>query len=137
MGKKTSWPSRRSLMMEKYFWTLLTLVIIVQFGKRIKNSPLILNKLLAWIFTLLLVQLFIVNIFCFLILDSSFIDILMFIQFVFYFFAILGIFSEFKGVLGRIIFIPTSFLIVNAVNLKALYFTLTTGFNSVWETKVH
>lgn len=123
--------------METYFWTLFTFVIIIQIGKIIKIYPLIINKLMSWVFPLLLVQLFIVNIFCFLSLDSSFIDIFMFMQFVFYFFAILGIFSEFKGILGRIISVPSSFLTVNVANLQAAYLVLAKGFSADRETKIY
>lgn len=124
-------------MMVTYFWTLFTLVIIVQFGKIIKIYPLIINKFLSWIFPLLLVQLFIVNIFCFLSLDSNFIDIFMFVQFVFYFFAILGIFSEFRGFLGRVISVPSTFLTVNVANLQAAYLVLVRGFSADRETKTY
>lgn len=121
-------------MMEKYFWISLLFVSIVQLGKIIKLIPVMFNKLFTWLYPLLLIQLFIVNIFCFLNLDSNFIDIFMILQFVFYSFAILGIFSEFKGVLGRIISIPTSFLIVNGTNLLAVYYALSTRLNTSQET---
>jgi len=124
-------------MMETYFWTSFTLVMIVQLGKFIKNSPVMFIKLITWLFPLLLIQLFIVNIFCFLSLDSKFIDTFMFIQFIFYFFAILGIYSEFKGILGRAISVPSSFLTVNIANLQTAYLVLAKGFSATRETKIY
>lgn len=98
---------------------------------------LFLHKILRWFLPFFLIQLFLVNIYCFLFSDIFYVDILMLFQFVFYFFAILGLFTKIAGKLGRIIYLPTFFLVGNAASLKALYLTLTSDLEATWETNVY
>jgi cellulose synthase/poly-beta-1,6-N-acetylglucosamine synthase-like glycosyltransferase len=95
------------------------------------------HKVLRWLFPILSIQLFIVNIFCFLNFDSSIVDSFMLVQFTFYFFAILGLYTHLPGLFGKIISLPTYFLVVNAASIRALYLSFTSELETVWETNIY
>lgn len=95
------------------------------------------HKVLRWLQPVILMQLFMVNTYCFLAYDNRLIDLLMLAQFVFYFFAVLGLFTRFSGTIGKLLSIPTYFVVVNAASIKALYLTLTTELDATWETNVY
>lgn len=100
-------------------------------------AQLFFHKVLRWMVPFFLIQLFIVNVYCFLTLNSPLIDMAMLLQFAFYLFGVLGIFTRIPGPLGKLFSFPTYFIVVNAASLKAMYLTLTTDLEATWETNVY
>lgn len=98
---------------------------------------LVLHKILRWMFPLYTLQLFLFNIFFFLQFDSYFFDLMMIVQFAFYSFAVLGLFTQLPGVVGKIISFPTYFLVVNVASLRAFYLAITSELEASWETNVY
>ncbi len=95
------------------------------------------HKGMRWLLPLFLLQLFMVNIYCFLVFAHPVYDLTMLLQFVFYFLAILGLFTKVSGTFGKLIYLPTYFLVGNAASVKALYLTLTSELEATWETNVY
>ena len=95
------------------------------------------HKVLRWLLPLFLIQFFLVNIVCFLTLDSLTIDLMMIGQFTFYFLATLGLYTRLPGLFGKALAFPTYFVVVNAASLRALYLTLTAELEATWETNVY
>ena len=100
-------------------------------------AQLFFHKVLRWMVPFFLIQLFLVNVYCFLTLNTPFIDLAMLLQFAFYLFGVLGIFTRIPGPLGKLFSFPTYFIVVNAASLKAMYLTLTTELEATWETNVY
>lgn len=95
------------------------------------------HKVLRWLVPVFLIILFIVNLAAFIAGSNPLIDLLMIAQFLCYSAALLGMFWKAPGILGKLISIPTYFVIVNSASLKALYLTLTTDLEATWETNVY
>ncbi len=104
-----------------------TLVLLQLFG----------HKVLRWLMPVTLISIFITNLALFIFGQNFLADMLMVAQFMCYALALLGMMWRPGGILGKIISIPTYFVIVNAASLKALYLTLTTDLEATWETNVY
>ena len=95
------------------------------------------HKVLRWLMPIFLILLFAANLFSFIFNHNIAADLLMIAQIVCYFLAIVGLIWSPSGIVGKIISIPTYFVVVNAASLKALYLTLTTDLEATWETNVY
>ncbi|MBC7428220.1 MAG: glycosyltransferase family 2 protein [Bacteriovorax sp.] len=95
------------------------------------------HKVLRWLMPIFLFILFVVNLISFIMNHNLIADVLMIAQFLCYAAALLGMLWKPPGILGKMISIPTYFVIVNAASLKALYLTLTTDLEATWETNVY
>lgn len=95
------------------------------------------HKVLRWLMPIFLITLFIVNLASFIMNHNVLADILMVAQFLCYAAALLGMLWKPPGLIGKIISIPTYFVIINTASLRALYLTLTTDLEATWETNVY
>ena len=95
------------------------------------------HKVLRWLVPLFLIILFVVNLTSFILNQNMLADLLMVAQFLCYSAALLGMLWRPPGVFGKIISIPTYFVIINTASLRALYLTLTTDLEATWETNVY
>lgn len=95
------------------------------------------HKVLRWLMPVFLILLFIINLLSFILNHNTAADCLMIAQFICYGFALLGMKWKLPGLIGKVLSIPTYFLIVNAASLKALYLTLTKDLEATWETNVY
>ncbi|MDD4976090.1 MAG: glycosyltransferase family 2 protein [Bacteriovorax sp.] len=95
------------------------------------------HKVLRWLIPLFLIFLFAANMTLFISSNNMGVDILLGMQLLFYLAALLGMLWKPPGVLGKIISIPTYFVIVNTASLRALYLTLATDLEAIWETNVY
>lgn len=95
------------------------------------------HKVLRWLMPITMILIFISNLMIFIFGQNMMADFLMIAQFLCYALALLGMMWKPKGLLGKMISIPTYFVIVNAASLKALYLTLTTDLEATWETNVY
>lgn len=95
------------------------------------------HKVLRWLVPVFLILLFITSTLGVLLVSNVEIQLLFLAQIICYTFAILGIFIQIPGAVGKVLSIPTYFLIVNSASLKALYLTLTTELEATWETNTY
>ncbi|MBC7713435.1 MAG: glycosyltransferase family 2 protein [Rhizobacter sp.] len=95
------------------------------------------HKVLRWLMPIFLFFLFIANLASFIMNHNMVADILMVAQFLCYAAALLGMLWKPPGILGKIVSIPTYFVIINTASLRALYLTLTTDLEATWETNVY
>ncbi len=95
------------------------------------------HKVLRWLMPIFLFMLFVANLASFIMNHNILADMLMIAQFLCYSAALLGMLWKPPGILGKIISIPTYFVIVNTASLRALYLTLTTDLEATWETNVY
>lgn len=95
------------------------------------------HKVLRWLMPIFLLLLFCANLISIIMSQNLILEMLMVSQLVCYLLAILGMFWKPAGVVGKMISIPTYFVIVNSASLRALYLTLTTDLEATWETNVY
>ena len=95
------------------------------------------HKVLRWLMPIFLIILFITNLASFIMNHNILADILMVTQFMCYSTALLGMLWKPSGLIGKIISIPTYFVIINSASLRALYLTLTADLEATWETNVY
>lgn len=95
------------------------------------------HKVLRWLMPITLLLLLVTNLLLFIFGQNLLADLLLIAQSICYALALLGMFWRPSGILGKMISIPTYFVIVNAASLKALYLTLTTDLEATWETNVY
>ena len=95
------------------------------------------HKVLRWLMPIFLIILFISNLASFIMNNNVMADLLMVAQFLCYSAALLGMLWKPPGIIGKLISIPTYFVIVNTASLRALYLTLTTDLEATWETNVY
>lgn len=95
------------------------------------------HKVLRWLMPIFLIMLFISNLASFIMNKNIMADLLMVAQFLCYLAALLGMLWKPPGIIGKLISIPTYFVIVNTASLRALYLTLTTDLEATWETNVY
>lgn len=95
------------------------------------------HKVLRWLMPIFLLLLLVTSLFCSLTHTNLYLDLFLLAQLVCYTLAIAGIFFKPKGLIGKLISVPTYFVVLNAASLKALYLTLTTDLEATWETNVY
>lgn len=98
---------------------------------------LIAHKVLRWLVPIFLMVLFFTNLIALIITQSWLANTLMGAQVICYSLALVGMWWKPPGIVGKIISVPTYFLVVNAASLKALYLTLTAELDATWETNVY
>jgi cellulose synthase/poly-beta-1,6-N-acetylglucosamine synthase-like glycosyltransferase len=117
-------------------------VRVIRGGMTFKKHSFVLfqligHKVLRWLMPIFLIFLFFLNLASFIFNHNVLTDALMVAQLLCYFTAVFGILWKAPGILGKIISIPTYFLVVNMASLKALYLTLTKDLEATWETNVY
>lgn len=95
------------------------------------------HKVLRWLMPITMILIFVSNLMIFIFGQNMMADLLMVAQFLCYALALLGMMWKPRGLVGKVMSIPTYFVIVNAASLKALYLTLTTDLEATWETNVY
>lgn len=95
------------------------------------------HKVLRWLMPIFLIMLFISNLASFIMNNNVMADLLMVAQFICYSAALLGMLWKPPGIIGKLISIPTYFVIVNTASLRALYLTMTSELEATWETNVY
>ena len=95
---------------------------------------LISHKILRWLQPIFFILILIATLYQYIFANSELITLFILVQFIFYIIAIVGLFFKIPGTLGKILNIPTYFIVVNAASLNALYLTFTSKLEATWET---
>lgn len=95
------------------------------------------HKVLRWLMPIFLAALLLITTINYFINPSSFVNFFFYSQFICYFLAILGLIWKIPTKIGKVLSIPTYFLVVNLASLKALYLTFTQKLEATWETNIY
>ncbi|MDO9181224.1 MAG: glycosyltransferase family 2 protein [Bacteriovorax sp.] len=95
------------------------------------------HKVLRWLMPIFLILLFLISLVDSLINHQPIMLAFFLVQVLCYFIAVYGIILRPVGIVGKIVSIPTYFVVVNGASLTALYLTLTKDLEATWDTNVY
>lgn len=116
---------------------LYALPKLVKSGELLAVFQLVSHKVMRWLMPVFFIALFILSGLLALQQSSSFISLFFSIQAFCYIMAIIGIRLRSGGMIGKLLSIPSYFVVVNAASLVALYKTMTSKLESTWETNIY